>query len=218
MNNPLTRDFDAILLKIKRLTVIMEEALANKTKSLAVDLAKDVGACLESQKEGLYESYDEDYFTLSTELPTIFRYSMLTACVSAFDKYLTDTAVNYAQVKNVAVRIEDLRGNGIVRAQQYFQKVVRMDFPEHNPAWKDIIKVRDLRNCVVHSDGYIPEHKKDLLAWITKTPGIKLANGCVIILEPGFIHTVLGWYNSFLVDFDNTCHSLGLWKSEYSDL
>jgi len=218
MNNPRTRDFDERLLKIKGLTAIVEEALVNQAKSLANDLAKDVDACTESQKEDLYESYGEDYFELSTELPTLFRYSMLTASASAFDQYLTETAVGYAEVKDVAIKITDLRGNGILRAQQYFQKVVRLDFPENTSAWKNILKVRDLRNCVVHADGYIPEQKKELLDWIEKTPGIKLANGCIITLEPDFIHTVFEWYNSFAVDFDKACQSLGLWGTVFPDL
>jgi len=69
-------------------------------------------------------------------------------------------ADTYANVRKELVKVRDFKGTGIIRSKQYLEKVVRMDFPDKGPAWQGIVKVRDLRNCVVHDDGYITEEKK----------------------------------------------------------
>lgn len=217
MNNPLTRDFHERLSKIKGLTAIGEEALDNQAKSLKDRLSKDLSTCSKSQEEDICESYAMDCFELSTELPTIFRYSMFTASISAFESYLCNTATGYASVKKATVHISEIQGKGIRRAQVYCQEVMQLDFPVSNPAWNNILNASDLRNFIVHSNGNIPEDRKKLQDWIANTPFINFS-GTTITLERDFINTLLEWYSSFATDFDQACHALGLWKLEFPDL
>lgn len=216
MNNPLTRDFREKISKIKGLTDMVERALSDQAALLEVGLTKDLARCTEDQKEDVMEAYSLDDFELSTELPTLFRYSMLTASVAAFETYLIDTALAYASVNKVPIEIYDLKGKGIRRVQKYFQKIAELDFSANSLVWNNILRANDLRNCVVHADGYIHGDKRDLLEWIMKQPAIRL-HGNTVRFELDFLRILSEWYEDFSVEFDRACSNAGLWKSEFPD-
>src|SRR5437016_1913561 len=78
-DNPLTRDFTQRLWKLERFADIVEETLVNRAAALDAELETAAVGFREADRQEFYESHAEDFFELSDELPTILRYSIVTA-------------------------------------------------------------------------------------------------------------------------------------------
>jgi hypothetical protein len=77
-----------------------------------------------------------------TMLYSFFEISILRECY--LDSKYKDHGEAYGQIK----------GKGIIKAKNYFRKVMKIDFTfETNDDWKWINKLRLLRDCIIHRQG-----------------------------------------------------------------
>ena len=215
MHNHLTREFGRALSRIERLAHLVEETLGNRAADLDADLTAATEDVPEAERQDFFEFHAEDFFELSHELPTILRYSVLTAADSVLEHYLTATCRMFAELRKMSIEVNDLAGSGVRRAQNYLKKVACMQFPDNKRPWPAIVRLYELRNCIVHADGYVPELHDALLRWLDGCTGIRLSAGRIVALEVGFTSVALDWYNSFATDFDSACAPLGLWEAEF---
>jgi hypothetical protein len=215
LNNPLTREFTNKVRKLERFAVIVEEALQARASALDEALVAGAENYSQSERQDLFEYHAEDFLDLSDELPSILRYSVVTAADSAVEHYLKRTADRYSDLRKASVRMSDLTGSGLERAQQYFKKVAQITFPDSAPTWTAILRLRELRGCLVHADGYVSEDRTRLARWLGTTSGIRLSPGRTVALEASFTRDALGWYATFASDFDAVCAPLGLFEAEF---
>jgi hypothetical protein len=214
-DNPATRHFAVRLHKLERFADIVEETLVSRAAELDAELTAAAAEYPEPERQEFFEHHAEDFYELSDELPTILRYSVLTGADAALEHYLVDTCETYYEVNKATVRLTDLAGTGIQRARLYLKQVARIQFPDAKPAWTAILRLRELRNCIMHANGYIPDIQQALAQWLKTCPEIQISSAGVVTLRPGFTQVALGWYNGFAGDFDPACGSLGLWQSVF---
>lgn len=211
--NPHTVWFRDTLYTLGRFSGMVEEMLQREVAKLEAHLDAQAASLEAREKAEYFEYHAEDFFELSTQLPTIHRYSVITAADSALEIFLTDTCNSYAKLTQASLRLDDLAGKGLRRAQQYLKKVASIDFPDSLSAWVSILRLRDLRNCIVHADGQIAEDRIDLIKWIKAEDGISIsANGTVTFFAP-FTSKALSWYEAFAEAFDGATKPLGLWAT-----
>jgi hypothetical protein len=203
------------LYKLERFAELVEEMLGAESISLDVRLGATAEKYPESERAEYFEAHAEDSFELSDELPSILRYSVLTRADSALENYLVSTAVTFAELHKPSVVLKDFVGTGFRRAQQYLKKVAGVQFPEDAPEWVAVLRLRELRTCVVHADGYINEDHGVLKRWINATPGIRVFSSRSVTLAADFSGTAIGWYIRFAELFDPCCEGLGLWASVF---
>ncbi len=140
---------------------------------------------------------------------------MLTAADSALEAFLNDTCETYAELHKASVRPNDFKGAGIQRAQNYLKKVARVPFPDEKSIWTTIIRLHDLRNCIIHADGFVAVSRNDLRQWSQAIAGLRVAESGVIYLEREFTKTIITSYTAFSEVFDESCEGLGLWRSVF---
>ena len=210
-HNPHTQWFDETLYKLEQFDALVETMLKHEIAKLEAHLDTQAKALSESDRIEYFDWHAEDFFELSTQLPTVHRYSIITAADSALETYLTDTCNTYADLRGASLRLTDLAGRGLVRAHHYLKKVAMIEFPEGLPDWVAVLRLRELRNCIVHADGQIEEHRAELLNWIKAQDGISVSSGGTVTLHASFTTTALNWYRSFGGTLDVATNSLGLW-------
>ena len=69
--------------------------------------------------------------------------------------------------------LRDIHGKGIKRAKTFMEKVCDFDLPKED-LWKELEKINEIRNCLVHSGGELNDSNKDLINHIEKSGKIKI--------------------------------------------
>src|SRR5215208_3051638 len=218
MHNPLTRDFDRKLARLDRLAGLVEDTLVTLAADLDARIAAEAQDFPEEHRQDFYEFHAEDHHELSTELPTILRYSVLTGADTACEVYLNNTCETYAEVEGATIGLTDLHGRGIERARDYLKKVARIPFPDNQPEWTTVRRLHDLRNAIVHADGLVPPSRKDLLQWSASIPGLRITESGVIAFGREFTGAALAAYQAFAERVDEACEELKLWRSVFPPL
>ncbi len=94
------------------------------------------------------------------------------------------------------IKLKDLNGRGITRAKTYLVKVLGSNFPfGTSTEWKEIQGYRELRNCIVHSNGEVAGTK--LENYIEKHDGLSFDSSGWVFLTKDYCTTVLTTINKF---------------------
>ena len=210
-NNPLTRDFAISLARLQRYASKVEAFLAAESASLEAQITDRMALLPPEDRQDHFEAHLEDMLELSDELPTLLRHSVLTAADSALERYLTDTCHDHAELSKSKVRLEDLRGGGLHRAQIYLKRVAGIEFPDEHPAWVAMLRLHELRNSIVHAEGYMQESHAGLAAWLQTIPGVQVSARRFVTLRATFLDEMFKSYDSFVEVFDAACEPLSLW-------
>lgn len=143
-------------------------------------------------------TYDvKDLFTVY--FPNLSRRSALINIYSFLEIELNKLCIELKEKKNETLHLKDLTGDGIVRASNYFIKVIKLPWDNSKGIWSEIRIIQNLRNKIVHSDGKIDSQNKDndsLITYIVKSNylvGTKGKEKLVsnIILKEGFLNYLL---------------------------
>jgi hypothetical protein len=214
-HNPHTQWFEDTLYRLEGFATLVEDMLAQEIAKLDVHLDSQAKALTETDRAQYFDWHAQDFFELATQLPSIHRYSIVTAADSALETYLTETCNTYADLERAPLRLQDLAGKGLPRTQQYLKKVAQVEFPDTLPAWASVLRLRDLRNSIVHADGQIAENRAALLGWIKSEKGIAVSRDGTVTLYSTFTTTALNWYRTFTAAFDVATQPLGLWGTVF---
>lgn len=214
-HNPLTRTVERKLCSLQRLTELVEETLVSQAAELDARLTAEAERFAEEERQEFFEHHAEDYFELADEFPTLLRYSVLTGADTGLEVYLNDTCATYAEVNAAPVSLGDFRGTGIERAREYLKKVARVQFPDFLSEWTTVRRLHDLRNAIVHADGYVPPDRTALRQWSRTVRGLEITPLGVISLKREFTGAAIDAYAAFVKVFDESCETLGLWRSVF---
>ncbi len=143
-------------------------------------------------KYQLDEYFSEKHYVIENIFLKTVRYSMIVTIYSLLEISLNDLCRYLCDSKKLSLSLEESSGDGIKRAKLYLAKVCLIDFPESNE-WNEILKLNEIRNCIVHTQGDIefaksPEKLRNIVA---NTRGIELENDRFIRIDSEYINTAL---------------------------
>ena len=158
------------------------------------------------QKQLIGEFYGEDYFMVEEIFERQFRYSVLVTFYSILEGALNDLCNQMRHLKKLELKLDDLKGSGVERAELYLRKACLIDFPGKSGEWNEILELNKLRNCIVHTQGNILEAKKteELKKIIKNTKGLDIERDRYIKIKPAYIESIEESVRNFLTKvFDN---------------
>jgi hypothetical protein len=170
----------------------------------------------EEGKEGFYEHYGEDYWKINEVFPNLFRYSYFITAFSFFEYQLIDLCRLIKRQFDIKLNVSDIRGDEINKAQIYIKKVIGINFPDQSNSWNNIIKIKTIRNLIVHSLGRVDvleENKLNMLKeYVERNQTLlKIDDIDKIILSKPFIDFVLDTFTSFYNELYDACDT---WMEE----
>ncbi|MGI6366134.1 MAG: hypothetical protein ACOX2G_10500 [Bacillota bacterium] len=134
----------------------------------------------------------EDYF------PNLLRSSLFVTIYAAVENHLNRLCRRLAKGDGLAV--EDLRGNGIIRAGTFLSKVCRVDFPWDSEEWNQLKEYNQLRNILVHNDGRDQgNHLKQL---VESSSGLEVKEDGAVHLQRQFCPEVLETVRKFFAKLE----------------
>ena len=79
----------------------------------------------------------------------MYRKSTLVSVYSFLESSMNGLCKHLSARHDYPVKLEDLRGKGIVRAKDYLEKLAKVDFDALNGEWSHLMTLNKIRNCIV---------------------------------------------------------------------
>lgn len=118
----------------------------------------------------------EERRKLAGYFPNLLRSSLFVTIYSTLENELNSLCRELS--KEDGLDVEDLRGNGIIRAGTFLSRVCRVDFPQESKEWKRLLEYNQLRNIIVHNNGKV-EGNGHLESLLMENPGLDVKEGAV---------------------------------------
>ncbi|OCH01406.1 hypothetical protein A6D98_02995 [Aliivibrio fischeri] len=176
-------------------------------------LAKEITSFNLSESNDLH--HEEDFFDnddyletreleldeLTNIFPSIQRKAEIIAVYAVLEYQMQQICKSYERELDTQVRIQDLNSNGILdQCKKYLQKVVSIDFPDKGEFWKEVMKVQQIRNVLVHADGYVKDGNKELLSYIKQSNYLGLDLSGKVIIKSGYSIHCIDSFCAFLTE------------------
>lgn len=169
--------------------------IERQLKELELFLA-DVEKFLDEQAKS--EESEAERRKMEEYFPNLLRSSLFVTIYSTVENELNRLCSQLA--KDDSLDVEDLRGNGIIRARTFLCKVCRVDFPDSSEEWKQLKEYNQLRNVLVHDNGI--DLGNHLTVLLESSPGLKVGEDRSVHLERQFCPEVLATVRRFFGQID----------------
>lgn len=177
------------------------EAKFNRDKTRLEDsFSKATKGLSDSERREVEDYFSDDYYIIEEIHVGLYRKSTLVSVYSFLENSLNTLCRHLYKRYGYPVALEDLRGEGIVRARCYLEKLADVDFYRLNSEWSRISSFNKIRNCIVHSEGNIkaPRSHKSLEKIICEDPGLSLRNEKYIKVEREYIDSIITTIEVFM--------------------
>ncbi len=145
------------------------ELIDNKIRKEANQRGKDIKAFQEKHNYHNTNDYDliedhlmQKYIISIKDYPNIVYQSILISGYSLLEIKLNELCQLYKKIyhEKIKLNLNDINGKGIERAIKYLEKVIGYSDLKKNEYWEKIVLWKDVRNAIVHNDGYIYDKNK----------------------------------------------------------
>lgn len=196
---------------------ILETTWENIEKNLDEKIQKSLDSNPKEHHDDIIESYSWDFHLNNTIHPSIHRESVTITLFSFFEHQLNDLCKDISSCLKDQIKLKDLHGQGIERAQTYLSKIANFDWSKVNGSWGYLKSAQRIRNLLVHNGGRINKYKdkdKDkLLKFIESNKNLRIETVSIgqdganiekrIIIDAGFINELLENMELFFKQLDS---------------
>ena len=142
-----------------------------------------------------YDFYQEALYEVKIFQST-FRTSFLIACCSNFEYQLNNICKKEQKNKSLKLGYNDMSGQGIDQAKNYFRKVIGVDI-SLDKSWQEVTNIKKIRNKLVHNNGVLEPEKsdKEIKEYISHRPDLSIVNDTITISADYNKHVIETFYN-----------------------
>jgi|LakMenEpi03Aug12_release.lakeMendotaPanAssembly.Ray.scaffolds.fasta_scaffold394942_2 hypothetical protein len=143
--------------------------------------------------------FADNYYTIEEIYVGLFRKSTLVSIYSFLENAMNHLCRYLARKNSYSFALNDLKGEGIVRARNYLEKSAGADFNLLNGEWSKLKLLNKVRNCIVHCEGDVSAFNSASIAeMINATPGLSLRSERLITVERIYIDACITTVEEFL--------------------
>lgn len=159
-------------------------------------------------------NYNYDYSNFIREIEFVYlrlhRYASILAVYAYLESSMSEICHQEQQNLRISISAEDLKGEGIVKFQEYLKKIAQLDISKINDSWSHLLKINLIRNCIIHCNGNIENSKKrdQLIKIISTTKEIETIEGSLINLSPDFVKESIFHVKKFLIFLVTNQHGI----------
>jgi hypothetical protein len=128
-----------------------------------------------------------------THFPNLQRRSAFLTMYAFLEHELTRLAVGLKREGQLTVELDDIAGQGVVRALTYMKIAAHLKISQDDKPWRSISAINSLRNILIHNDGWLNDHNGKLTKWSNHIKQLKCLqfNDDEVILEDAFLQHVV---------------------------
>lgn len=156
----------------------------------------------EEDRRDVDDYFSDDFYMIESIYILLYRRSTLVSIYSFLEHSMDRLCRHLYAINTYPVKVDDLKGEGIVRAKDYLEKLAKVKFDALNGEWSQLANMNKIRNCIVHADGDVmalsKSRRESLLNIINNNRGISLKDERFISIEKEFISSCIGQVRTFL--------------------
>ncbi len=184
----------ALMLKI-------EDFLAQEIVALDSQLNSAAASMSNMDKDDFFESKRFRIEQTKHTFPQLQRTSSLISLYLTLENSLNFLCQTGSRYSDSAVELADLMNTNLIeRAKIYLVKVLKLNFPQQSRAWKEIEKIQQIRNALVHNNGIVKSGNKPLINYIKQCDYIELVD-YKIVIKRGFSEYACNVIEKFFYEF-----------------
>jgi len=153
------------LADFKKYQTFIENFLEIEKNQLDESYKKNLSELNQKDSKKINEIAEKYYYKsgeIATLFPHNFRASFLIQIITFIEHELKLICEHYEFEKQTKYSINDLKGNNeIEKAKQYLEKTCNVNFDNLNSEWQFILKIKRIRNKLVHFQGFVKKTEKD---------------------------------------------------------
>jgi len=214
MYNPHTRELYETLMRLREYASAVEGFLEREAEALGSRLEEEAKRFPEDERGEYFEVHALDIVEISHEMPTLLRHSVVTAADAALERYLMDTCRTHATLNQKPWPPSPPWRSPLGGARKYLKSVAGIAFPDQDRSWTAVLRLRELRNAIVHADADVSSLAA-LRQWLQEQEHVTVSVDYTVSFETHFLDDALSWYRQFAEALDSACEQLGLWASVF---
>lgn len=186
--------------EFRQYTLAIESKFDAEKNSILSSYDEAIKGLSEDEIIEVDEYFSEDYYMIEDIHVVMYRKSTLVSVYSFLENSMNNLCSHLGSRHAYPVKLNDLRGEGIVRAKDYLDKLAKVDFSALNGEWSHLKTLNKIRNCIVHSEGDIKTSKSSsqLENIVAITSGLSLRNERKIKIEREYIDFSINKVEEFL--------------------
>ena len=186
--------------EFRQYTLEIESKFNSDKNSLSKSYTEAVEGLSEDEIREVEDYFSDDYYMIEEIHIGLYRKSTMVSVYSFLESSMNSLCNHLCRSHQYPVELSDLRGEGIIRAKNYLEKLAGVDFSLMNGEWGDLKSFNQLRNCIVHSEGHIYSSRATdkLKNIIDNNPSLSLMHESVIKVEREYIDSIMTTTEVFL--------------------
>jgi hypothetical protein len=137
----------------------VQDLFGSERKRMLEWMDRQTAGLSNKERDRFYEWHGVEYSQLEDSFPNIHKNSLFIAAYSELENKLTFICRAVAAEKGSATPV--FRQGGLLeQIKSYLQKEIGIKWPIAPQLWDEIIKIRRIRNAIVHKGGWLYESTK----------------------------------------------------------
>ena len=143
--------------------------------------------------------FADGFYTTEEIYVGLYRKSTLVSIYSFLENVMNRLCGYLTRKNSYSFALNDLKGEGIVRARNYLEKSAGADSTLLNGEWSRLKLLNKFRNCIVHCEGDVSaSNSASSTEMINATPGLSLRSERLITVERIYIDACITTVEEFL--------------------
>ena len=186
--------------EFRQYTLEIEANFDSDKNALSSSYDKAIEGLSDDEISEVENYFSDDYYIIEEIHVGLYRKSTVVSVYSFLENSMNSLCRHLGSRHTYPVSLNDLRGEGIVRAKDYLEKLAKVDFTALNGEWSHLMNLNKIRNCIVHSEGDIKASKSptQLENIINSTSGLFVRNERKIKIEREYVDFCINKVEGFL--------------------
>ncbi|MCZ6803209.1 MAG: hypothetical protein O7D86_04555 [Proteobacteria bacterium] len=186
--------------EFRKYTLEIESKFNSDKYALSNSYDKAVKGLSEDEISEVDDYFSDAYYMIEEIHVGMYRKSTLISIYSFLENSMNFLCRHLSSRHDYPVKLDDLKGDGIVRAKNYLEKLAKVNFDAINGEWSNLMTLNKIRNCIVHSEGDIKASNKSsaLENIITNNSSLSLRSDRYVKVEREYIEFCIDEVERFL--------------------
>lgn len=188
--------------EFREYTLEIESKFDSDKNDLAKRLDDFIDGIPEDNIHDVKDFFFDEYYKIDEVFIGVFRKSTVVTIHSFLDHSMHNTCNRLSRAHDYPVKVDDIKGSGIVRSKNYLEKLAKVDFEKTklNSLWGKIQELNAIRNCIVHTEGNVKavNSSKKLEKIIERRGDLSLQNEFYIKISRDFVDSCINVVEEFL--------------------
>lgn len=133
----------------------VQDLFKSEQKRISAWMERETAGLSQDERDRFYEWHGEDYGKLEDSFPNVLRNSLFIAIYTELEDVLKFICRVLGNKKGLAIPVHKWRGGILEKVESCLKKDIGISWSLSSGLWDEILKIRRIRNALVHDGGWL---------------------------------------------------------------